>query len=79
MTTEATGAAEHWPLVALGWSIGYSYAVAAHLLWGEGAAMDFARQAAVTSGAAALMLLPAAAYANALIARGNIAALLKDR
>ncbi len=72
-------AAEHWPIVALGWCIGYSYAVSAHLSWGEGAAMDFARHAAVTSGAAAILLLPASACANALIARGNIAALLKDR
>lgn len=72
-------ATELWPLAVTGWCTGFSYAVAAHLSWGNGASIDFARQAALTSGATALLVLPVAACAHALIARGSIAALLKDR
>jgi hypothetical protein len=73
------GAAEQWPLVFAGWSLGFSYAVAAQALWGSDPTSDVARHAAVTSGSAALVLLALVPWASAIVARGSIATLLKDR
>ncbi|MEO8541463.1 MAG: hypothetical protein ABI577_17095 [bacterium] len=73
------GAAEAWPLVAAGWSLGFSYAVAAQVLWGSEPTRDIATHAAVTSGSAALALLALIPWASSFVARGSIATLLKDR
>lgn len=72
-------AAETWPLVAAGWSLGFPYAVAAQAVWGEEPTRDVAIHAATISGAAALALLVLLPWASALVTRGSIAALLKDR
>lgn len=73
------GAAEGWPLVAAGWSLGFSYAIAAQALWGIEPVRDIAREAATTSGSAALVTLALVPWASAVVARGSIATLLKDR
>lgn len=73
------GAAEGWPLVAAGWALGFSYAVAAQAAWGIEPVRDIAREAAITSGSAALVTLALVPWASALVARGSIATLLKDR
>lgn len=73
------GAAEGWPLVMAGWSLGFSYAVAAQSLWGSEPTRDIVMRAAVTSASAALLLLALIPWASALVARGSIATLLKDR
>lgn len=73
------GAAEAWPLVLAGWSLGFSYAVAGQALWGTEPVRDIAREALVTSSSAALVTLALVPWASALVARGSIATLLKDR
>ncbi|MBK6317451.1 MAG: hypothetical protein IPI33_05215 [Dehalococcoidia bacterium] len=73
------GAAEGWPLVAAGWSLGFSYAIAAQAVWGSEPTREVALHAAATSGSAALLLLAVFPWASAAVARGSIATLLKDR
>jgi hypothetical protein len=73
------GAAEQWPMDDAGWSLGFSYAVAAQALWGSDPTRDVATHAAITSGSAALVLLVLVPWASAIVARGSIASLLKDR
>lgn len=72
-------AAETWPLVLAGWALGFAYAVAAQVSNGTDPSGDVLAHAAITSGSAALVLLAAIPWASALVARGSIAALLKDR
>jgi hypothetical protein len=73
------GAAESWPLVAAAWCLGFSYAVAAQSLRSADPTIEILRHAAVTSGSAALLALAMLPWAGALVARGSIASLLKDR
>lgn len=73
------GAAESWPLVVSAWSLGFSYAVACQSLGSTDPTNEVLRQAAVTSGSAALVTLALFPWAGALVARGSIASLLKDR
>ena len=72
-------AAEHWPLVVAGWSLGFSYAIAIQAWRGPEPTFDVAWHAALTSGSAALVTLALLPWSAALVARGSIAALLKDR
>jgi hypothetical protein len=72
-------AAESWPLIGFGWLLGLAYAAAAQLWDGTDPTTDVLWHAAVTSGSAALVLLAAFPWASAIVARGSIAALLKDR
>ena len=72
-------AAEQWPLVAAGWSLGFSYAVALQAWRSADPTRDILEHAAITSGSAALVALALIPWASALVARGSIAALLKDR
>jgi hypothetical protein len=72
-------ATESWTLVAAGWSLGFSYAIAAQALWGDDPTREIAKHAAITSGSAALLGLALLPWASALVARGSIASLLKDR
>jgi len=73
------GASESWPLVAAAWGLGFSYAVAAQFLRSADPTVEVLRHAAVTSGSAALLALAMLPWAGALVARGSIASLLKDR
>lgn len=73
------GAAESWPLIAAAWCFGFSYAVAAQSLRSADPTVEILRHAAVTSGSAALLALAVMPWAVALVARGSIASLLKDR
>jgi len=73
------GAAEHWPLVAVGWALGVSYAVAFQSWRGEDPTWDVVQHALATSGSAALVALALLPWASALVGRGSIASLLKDR
>lgn len=73
------GAAESWPLIAAAWCLGFSYAVAAQSLHSAVPTIEILRHAAVTSGSAALLALAMLPWAGALVARGSIASLLKDR
>lgn len=73
------GAAESWPVVAAAWCVGFSYAVVAQSLYSADPTIEILRHAAVTSGSAALLALALFPWAGALVARGSIATLLKDR
>ncbi len=72
-------AAEQWPLVATGWLLGFAYAVAGQSWRGDDPSGEVLWHAAATSGSAALLLLALLSWATALVARGSIASLLKDR
>lgn len=72
-------AAEHWPLVAAGWSLGFSYAVAIQSRGGAEPSLNIVWHAVLTSGSAALVTLALLPWSAALVARGSIASLLKDR
>ncbi len=73
------GAAESWLLIAAAWCLGFSYAAAAQSLRSADPTVEVLRHAAVTSGSAALLALAMLPWAGALVARGSIASLLKDR
>ena len=73
------GAAEGWPLIALGWVAGMSGASAFAAWYGSDPTGDVLWHAAATSGSAALVLLGVFPWAAAIVARGSIASLLKDR
>lgn len=73
------GAAEQWPIIAAGWSLGFCYALATEAFWGSNPTLEAAVRAAVTSGSAALLLLALVPWASPIVARGSIATLLKDR
>ena len=73
------GSAESWPLVVLAWVIGLGSAVIVQLWRGPEPTGDVFSHAAVTSAAAALVVLVVLPWSNALVARGSIATLLKDR
>ena len=73
------GAAEGWPLIAVGWLVGFGAALVLHVRNGSEPTGDVLWHAAVTSGSAALVLLAVFPWAAAIVARGSIASLLKDR
>ncbi|MGE0598905.1 MAG: hypothetical protein AB7J35_03655 [Dehalococcoidia bacterium] len=72
-------AAEYWPLVLAGWSLGFSYAVAIQTWRDTDPTGDVLWHAALTSGSAALVTLALLPWSAAIVARGSIASLLKDR
>ena len=72
-------AAEYWPLVLAGWSLGFSYAVAIQSSHDTAPTGDVLWHAAQTSGSAALVTLALLPWSAAVVARGSIASLLKDR
>ena len=61
------------------WSLGFSYAVAIQSWRGAEPTMDVVWHAALTSGSAALVTLALLPWSAAIVARGSIASLLKDR
>ncbi len=72
-------AAESWPAVIAGWSLGFTCAVGAARLGTGAPTVDWALRSAVTSGSAALIAVALVPWAPPLVARGSIASLLKDR
>lgn len=77
LTVMAT--AEQWPLVTVGLAIGSGAAFATETFINRQPASDAVLAALTTSGSAALLALVLLPWAWALVARGSIASMLKDR
>jgi len=71
--------AEQWPVVGVGWVLGFGAAVASQTFITRQPASDAVQAALATSGSAALLALVLLPWASAFVARGSIATLLKDR
>ena len=71
--------AEQWPLVGMGWAVGFAAAFASEASITRQPAGDAVVAALTTSASAALWALVLLPWASALVARGNIASMLKDR
>lgn len=71
--------AEQWPLVGVGWAAGFAGAFALQVFLTQQPATDAVFAALTTSGSAALLSLAVLPWAAALVSRGSIANMLKDR
>ena len=71
--------AEQWPLVGVGWAAGFVVAFALEAFITQQPTRDAALAALTTSGSAALLAIALLPWAAALVARGSIANMLKDR
>ncbi|MBA4181742.1 MAG: hypothetical protein C0506_14225 [Anaerolinea sp.] len=71
--------AEQWPLVGIGWAVGFAAAFASEASITGQPTSDAVLATLATSGSAALLALALLPWANALVARGSIASMLKDR
>lgn len=71
--------AEQWPLLALGWALGVTFAIGVQASISQPPTPDAVIAAIATSGMAALLALATLPWAAALVARGSIATMLKDR
>lgn len=72
-------AVETWLLAATAWAVGMLWALAIERATGHALTWGGIHLAVVTSGCAALAVVAVGPLLSTLVARGNIAALLKDR
>jgi hypothetical protein len=72
-------AIETWLLVVVAWGAGILWALALQRATGHAVTWGAIHLAVVTSASAALLVVAVGPLASSLVARGNVAALLKDR
>ena len=71
--------AEQWPLIGVGWALGFTVAFTLQAFITQQPTADSVRAALTTSVSGALLSLALLPWASALVARGSIANMLKDR